>query len=82
MNAVIQVLFNTPKFADYFLQKYEYEKTKTMSNEMSFILKILSDDIGEKTFHSPVEFKRVLGNEDKSFAGFQANDPKDLIKSI
>ena len=78
MNAVIQVLFNTPKFADYFLQKYKYEK-KTMSNEMSLILKILSDDIGEKIFHSPVEFKRVLGNEDKSFAGFQANDPKDLI---
>ena len=82
MNATLQCLSNTKKLTEYFLNKYKEDPNKKMANEYCEVLKNLWDTNSKEKAYSPNSFKDVLGKENSSFAGIQANDSKDLINFL
>ena len=82
MNATLQCLSNTKKLTEYFLNNYKEDPNKKMANEYCEVLKNLWDTNSKEKAYSPNSFKDVLGKENSSFAGIQANDSKDLINFL
>ena len=82
MNATLQCLSNTKKLTEYFLNNYKEDPNKKMANEYCEVLKNLWDTNSKEKAYSPNSFKDVLGKENPSFAGIQANDSKDLINFL
>ena len=82
MNATLQCLSNTKKLTEYFLKNYKKDPNKKMVNEYYEVLKNLWDTNSKEKAYSPNSFKDVLGKENSSFAGIQANDSKDLINFL
>ena len=82
MNATLQCLSNTKKLTKYFLNNYKEDPNKKMANEYYEVLKNLWDTNSKEKAYSPNSFKDVLGKENSSFAGIQANDSKDLINFL
>jgi len=85
MNATLQALSNTDRFAEYFLNQYpkiQNNSNKKISNEMYKVLFNLWDENKKMGDYPPYDFKNALSEENSLFAGVQANDSKGLIKFL
>ena len=82
MNASLQCLSNTKKLSIYFLEHYQKDPNKIMTNEYYEVIKNLWDKENKNKSYSPNSFKNILGQENPLFAGIAANDSKDLINFL
>ena len=88
MNATLQCFSNLNRLKTQLLNKDTYkdlEKNKEDKKKLSFalaeVLKNLWENLNHK-FYSPDNFKKVISEMNKLFAGIAANDAKDLILFI
>ena len=88
MNATLQCFSNLNRLRAQLLKKDLYEdleKNKKDKKKLSFalaeVLKNLWEILNHK-FYSPENFKKVISEMNKLFAGIAANDAKDLILFI
>ena len=88
MNATLQCFSNLNRLRAQLLKKNVYEdleKNKKDKKKLSFalaeVLKNLWEILNHK-FYSPENFKKVISEMNKLFAGIAANDAKDLILFI
>ena len=82
MNATLQCLSNTKKLTEYFLDSFQTDANKIMTNEYYEVLKNLWNADSQAKSYSPNSFKEVLSKENPLFAGIAANDSKDLINFL
>ena len=82
MNATLQCLSNTKKLSEYFLDSFQTDANKIMTNEYYEVLKNLWNADSQAKSYSPNSFKEVLSKENPLFAGIAANDSKDLINFL
>ena len=84
MNASLQCLSNTKELTEFFLNNYKEKKKKNhiIALEYYELIKNLWKEKNNNKSYSPYSFKEVLSKENSLFAGFQANDSKDLINFL
>ena len=85
MNATLECLSNINELTKYFLDEYTFDpndKNKVMSNEYYEVIKNLWNEKNNNGSYSPTNFKNVLSIENPLFAGYAANDSKDLINFL
>ena len=89
MNATLQCFCHIDKFVNFFKynkQANDIYKNKLV-NTLSYSFKILIEklwpnNISNKTYYSPHDFKDKISKMNPLFQGVQANDSKDLVNFI
>ena len=82
MNVILQILSNTIKLTDYFLNEFqmnENDGSKKLSNAFYTLLKHLWNKNAKTKSFSPDNFKKVLNEINPLFSSIADNNSKDLL---